>query len=158
VPKFDIGFWEKRQFFRWKLSKIAVNCLKSPKIVIITSTPGHIAQDRLWKQRKWRVKNKTVTSTRLIVYFQFSWVASRMLCEHRQKFVDNFPSFQMTKTRLDVIFEDKKANSKSIRSWGYLDQVQKKGFFSNSKREVYFIVLKCGSFTYISAKLLCQYL
>jgi hypothetical protein len=22
----DIGFWEERQFFRWKLSKIAENC------------------------------------------------------------------------------------------------------------------------------------
>jgi hypothetical protein len=31
----NIGFWEKRQFF-------AENCRKSPKIVIITSTPGAI--------------------------------------------------------------------------------------------------------------------
>jgi hypothetical protein len=35
MQKFDhnIGFWEKRQFF-------AENCQKSPKILIITSTPG----------------------------------------------------------------------------------------------------------------------
>jgi hypothetical protein len=35
----NVGFSEKRQFFRRKLSKIAENCQKSPKIVIITTTP-----------------------------------------------------------------------------------------------------------------------
>jgi hypothetical protein len=33
----NIGLWEKRQFF-------AENCRKSPKIVIITSAPGFVAQ------------------------------------------------------------------------------------------------------------------
>jgi hypothetical protein len=39
MQKFDhyIGFWEKRQFF-------AENCRKSPKIVIITSTPSRTSR------------------------------------------------------------------------------------------------------------------
>jgi hypothetical protein len=42
----DVRFTEKRKFFRRKLAQIAENWPKSPKIVILTSTP-----DRHWTAR-----------------------------------------------------------------------------------------------------------